>query len=172
MQARRALGVALTAAVVAALVGTLPAAFALAGPDSSAKKKPTPPRVLTGVAGGGCVAAVSGDTCSAVVSFNPKSRHKLEQADFGVLGGLVEHPECPGSAGRPTGAPGLVCLYPLDADVVNIKLNGEGALTVEANPIDNGVRGFRVVWTANAAGPSAFYGTWTYVDPNPKKNGR
>ncbi len=172
MQGRRALGVALTAAVVAALVGAIPAALALTGPDSSARPKKAPPRVLTGVVGGGCVAVVAGDTCSVVVSYVPKSRHILEQADFGVLGGLVEHPECPGSSGRPFGAPGLVCIYPYEAQAMNIKLNGEGALTVEANPIGNGVRGFRVIWTANAPGPTAFYATWTYVDPTPKKKGR
>jgi hypothetical protein len=154
----------MTAAVVAALVGALPAALALTGPTGKTKKKPVPPTVHTGVIGGGCVASAAGDTCSAVASFVPKSRHRLEQADFGVLGGLVEHPECPGSVGRPAGTPGLVCVYPIADEALNIGVNGEGAFAVEANPLTNGVRGFRLRWTAAAAGPSAFYAIWTYVD--------
>src|SRR5262245_40799895 len=162
MQRRRLALAALGGAVATALVVALPAAFASGQNHAAARKKAHPPRVQTGVIGGGCVATKAGDQCSAVASFSPKSRWVLDEAAFGILGGLVEHPECPGA---PAGTPGVVCIYNAEEELVNISKNGEGAWSAEAKPILNGRRGFKVTWTAAAAGYTAWYGIWTYIDP-------
>ncbi len=71
---------------------------------------------------------------------------------MGVQGGTLENPNCVGDAERPDPAPGYLCIYPNDPELVNVAKTGEGLLSAEPHPIFNGRRGFKLIWSAQAPG--------------------
>lgn len=153
-------------AIVATLAATIPGAFAGASSESAGKSTWTSVipsgKSVSGVWGGGCVAVTAGDACSAVVTIWPNAPEDIEAQDIGIEGGLVENPFCAGELSKPVSAAGNVCMYVNEADANNVSKNGEGAWSVQAFPIDNGRRGFLVVWNALAPGASQIDGTWGF----------
>ncbi|HET6175210.1 MAG TPA: hypothetical protein VFD90_21580 [Gaiellales bacterium] len=122
-------------------------------------------RVVRGVVGGGCVALKVGDACAATASLFPSAASNVNEAAMGVQGGTLENPHCVGDAERPDPAPGYLCIYPNEPELVNVAKTGEGLLSAEPHPISNGRRGFKLIWSAQAPGSTQLYAVWAYRAP-------
>lgn len=122
-------------------------------------------RMVSGVVGGGCVVPKAGDSCAETASIFPNAPSNVNEATMGVQGGTLENPFCAGDIARPAPAPGYLCIYPNQAESVNVALSGEGLINAEPHPIYNGRRGFKIVWTAQAPGSTQFYAVWAYRAP-------
>jgi hypothetical protein len=122
-------------------------------------------RAVRGVVGGACIALKAGDACAATASLSPSAPSNVNEATMGVLGGTLENPNCLGDPERPDPAPGYLCVYPNAPELVNVSKTSEGLLGAEAHPISNGRRGFKLVWSAAAAGSTQLYAVWAYRAP-------
>jgi hypothetical protein len=122
-------------------------------------------RIVSGVVGGGCVAFKAGDACAATASIFPNAPRNVSEATMGIQGGTFENPFCVGDIARPAPAPGYLCIYPNQAEMLNVALTTEGLLNAEPHPVYNGRRGFKVVWVAQAPGGTQFYAVWAYRAP-------
>jgi hypothetical protein len=122
-------------------------------------------RAVRGVVGGACIAVKAGDACAATASLFPSAASNVNEATMGVLGGTLENPNCLGDPERPDPAPGYLCIYPNAPELVNISKTSEGLLSAEPHPISNGRRGFKLVWSAAAAGSTQLYAVWAYRAP-------
>src|SRR4051794_25017293 len=122
-------------------------------------------RIVSGVVGGGCIAFKAGDQCAATASISPTAPRNVNEATMGVQGGTFENPFCAGDIARPAPTRGYLCIYPSQAELVNVGLTNEGLISAEPHPIYNGRRGFKVVWAAQAPGSTQFYAVWAYRAP-------
>lgn len=135
-----------------------------------------PGQRMYGTVGVEFTAASANATGGATADFPMRLPKLIRLANIGVTGGAFEDPECNGSFEKPSAPAGHLCIYPGytegyyskdEAELLNIKLNGEGNLEV-APYVMSGVAsryGFRVSVTAKAAGPTKFFGTWAYTVP-------
>jgi len=122
-------------------------------------------RIVSGVVGGGCIAARAGDACVATASLFPNAPRNVNEAAMGVQGGTFENPSCVGDIARPAPTAGYLCIYPNDAELMNVAVTTEGLLNAEPHPIYNGRHGFKIVWTAQTPGTTQFYAVWAYRAP-------
>lgn len=164
----RAIKTPLSTAVVVGVAVVLSSTLASAAGGSSARTtvrwtSVVPPRrIVSGVVGGGCVAFKAGDQCAATASIFPNASRNVSEATMGVQGGTFENPFCVGDIARPAPTAGYLCIYPNQAELVNVGLTTEGLINAEPHPIYNGRRGFKIVWTAQAPGSTQFYAVWAY----------
>jgi hypothetical protein len=116
------------------------------------------------------------NTWGASASFPLKAPSVIKAENVGIVGGLNENPECFGSYDRPSAAPGYLCIYPgneqgfferVEAEVLNVSKNGDGAYAVEAYPFTGrgSQHGFRISVVPKSTGPTKFYATWAYTAP-------
>ena len=124
-----------------------------------------PKGLISGVVGGGCIAFKAGDQCAATASIFPNAPRNVSEATMGVQGGTFENPFCVGDIRRPAPTAGYLCIYPNQPELVNVGLTTEGLINAEPHPVYNGRRGFKIVWTAQAAGSTQFYAVWAYRAP-------
>src|SRR5262245_22718105 len=133
-----------------------------------------PGETITGSYGGTFQATAQGQLFGIAVDFPNILTKGLGKTDSGIAGGGIELPECEGSYDAPTAPPGKLCLYPgpqgsavteEDPEVINVRVNGEGAYEANVYPIGR-KQGFRVEWQANGAGGTRFYGVWAYTQPD------
>ena len=156
---------ALGAAVV--LSSTLASAAGGSSARTSARRISVvqPKRIVSGVVGGGCIAVKAGDQCAATASIFPTAPRNVSEATMGVQGGTFENPFCIGDIRRPAPTAGYLCIYPNQPELINVGLTTEGLINAEPHPVYNGRRGFKIVWTAQAAGSTQFYAVWAYRAP-------
>jgi len=122
-------------------------------------------RAVRGVVGGACIAVKVGDACAATASLFPSAASNVNEATMGVQGGTLENPNCLGDPERPDPAPGYLCIYPNEPELVNVSKTSEGLLSAEPHPISNGRHGFKLVWSAAAPGSTQLYAVWAYRAP-------
>lgn len=139
-------------ALVASLAATIPGAFA--GPQARKAK------VMTGVISVNCYVDKAGDLCLGTASFPSTLTVPLADTEMGITGGLVEHVDCLGDQTDPEAADNILCIYPVDGEIVNIGKNGEGAWNAQAYPINDGRNGFKVAVNGLAPGRVEFEALW------------
>ena len=133
-------------------------------------------QTIYGAVGTEWKAVAAGDVSGASASFPLALPKRLNLAQFGIKGGGVEDPECGGDFEHPTAPAGHLCIYPGyeagyygadEADVANIKLNGEGNYEAYAYVLNGlaGRYGFKIEAKALAAGPAKFFASWAYTAP-------
>jgi len=124
-----------------------------------------PKKIVSGVIGAGCVALKPADACATAASIFPNAPRNIDESKMGVQGGTLENPYCAGGIEGPSPAPGYLCIYPNTAESVNVALTSDGLIDVEPHPIYNGRRGFKITWSAKAAGSTQLYAVWAYRAP-------
>ena len=135
-----------------------------------------PGKSIFGTIGTEWVAAAAGGANGATASFPLPLPKRLNLTSFGIVGGGVEDPACDGTYEKPTAPAGHLCIYPGhtpgyysndEAEVTNIKLNGEGNFEAVAYVLSGvaGRYGFRIEVRALAAGTAKFFATWAYTAP-------